>query len=71
MGVESVCGALTGGVAVLGVMFASDKSLGSESRKTIVADFYKAFEKRFGSDNCQQIKDKFSDDTLGCQNVVK
>ncbi len=71
MGVESVCGALTGGLAVLGVMFTYNKALDSEKRKAIITDFYKAFEKRFGTDNCQKIKATFRDDTVGCQNVVK
>lgn len=71
MGVESVCGALTGGIAVLGVMFTWNKTLDSEKRKTITVDYYQAFKKRFGSDNCQQIKKHFRDNSVGCQNVVK
>jgi len=71
MGVESVCGALTGGLAVLGVLFTYNKSLDSEIRKAIVTDFYNAFEKRFGTDNCKKIKANFRDETVGCQNVVK
>ena len=71
MGVESVCGALTGAIAVLGVMFTSDKTVDSEKRKAIVADFYKEFQERFGTDNCGQIKEKYRDDTIGCRDVVK
>src|SRR6056297_807114 len=59
MGVESVCGALTGGLAVLGVMFTCNKAMDAKKRKAIVTDFYKGFEKRFGTDHCQCIKDKF------------
>src|SRR6056297_676115 len=65
MGVESVCGALTGAIAVLGVMFSWDKSIDSQKRKAIVTDFYNAFEQRFGSDNCGQIKKSFRDDAVG------
>jgi len=71
MAVESVCGALTGAIAVLGVMFTGDKSLDSAKRKEIVADFYRGFQERFGTDNCGQIKEKYRDDTIGCREVVK
>ena len=71
MGVESICGALTGGLAVLGVLLVWDKSMDSEKRKTIVSNFYKAFENHFGSDSCQKIKNTHRDDLVGCRNVVK
>jgi len=71
MAVESVCGALTGAVAVLGIMFTGNKSLDSEERKTIIADFYEQFRARFGTDNCREIKEKFRDERVGCQEVVK
>jgi C_GCAxxG_C_C family probable redox protein len=71
MAVESVCGALTGAVAVLGVMITGDKSLDKEKRKAIVTDFYVRFQEKFGTDNCKEIKGKYRDETTGCQEVVK
>jgi len=71
MGIESVCGALTGALAALGVMLTRDNTLSSDKRKTIVIDFYKTFEQRLGSDNCKQIKKELRDDTLGCLPVVR
>jgi len=70
MGVESVCGALTGALAALGVLLTGDNTLSTDRRKAIVTDFYKAFELRLGSDNCKLIKKEFRDDTLGCRPVV-
>lgn len=71
MAVGSVCGALTGAIAALGVMFTGDKSLDKEKRSAIVADFYELFRERFGTDNCQEIKEKYCDETLRCREVVK
>jgi len=71
MAVEGVCGALTGGLAALGVMFTGDKSLDSKTRREIVTAFYEAFEERLGCDHCKRIKEAFRDDTFGCREVVK
>jgi len=71
MCVESVCGALTGALAALGVILTGDNTLSADNRKAIVIDFYKTFEQRLGSDNCKQIKKEFRDDTLGCLPVVR
>lgn len=71
MGVESVCGALTGALAALGVMLTGDNTLSADKRKAIAIDFYKTFEQRLGSDNCKLIKKEFRDDTLGCLPVVR
>ncbi len=71
MAVEGVCGALTGAVAVLGVMFTGNKTVDSETRKAIIVDFYRRFEERFGTVTCSEIKAKFRDDETGCREVVK
>ncbi len=71
MAVESVCGALTGAVAVLGVMFTGDKSLDKDRRKEIIADFYKSFEEKLGTDNCEELKEKYRDEVEGCLRVVE
>lgn len=71
MAVQSVCGALTGALAVLGVMFTGDKSIDAKKRSTIIAEFYRKFEEKLGSDNCKELKEKYRDDVQGCQTVVK
>lgn len=70
MAVGSVCGALTGAVAALGVMITGDKSLDKKKRSAIVADFYELFRERVGSDNCKEIIEKHRDETNGCLKVV-
>jgi len=71
MAVGSVCGALTGAVAALGVMFTGDKTLDSEERKAIVAAFYERFQEKIGTDNCKIIKEKHWNEALKCREVVK
>ncbi|HCX04626.1 MAG TPA: hypothetical protein DHM42_09055, partial [Clostridiales bacterium] len=71
MAVESVCGALTGAVAALGVMFTGDKSIDKDRRKEIIADFYREFEKKLGTDNCELLKEKYRDEVDGCLKVVE
>src|SRR6056297_1031099 len=71
MAVESVCGALTGAVAALGIMFTGDKSVEKDRRKEIIENFYKSFEEKLGTDNCEEIKEKYDDEVEGCLKVVE
>ena len=71
MAVESVCGALTGAVAALGIMFTGDKSVEKDRRKEIIENFYKSFEEKLGTDNCEELKEKYKDEVEGCLKVVE
>ena len=52
MGKEATCGALTGGLMVLGVLYASGHAHGDEKFAAIRDRFVAEFEERFGSIDC-------------------
>lgn len=56
MVIEDVCGALTGAIAALGVLYVEDKAHESEILKTLVPDLIQKFEEKLGTKKLQAIK---------------
>lgn len=67
---ERTCGALTGGVAVLGVMFTEDKPTNNEKLKEMTKKWVQVFEEEFGSLDCKDIKLIHRDEVKGCGPVI-
>jgi C_GCAxxG_C_C family probable redox protein len=67
---ERTCGALTGGIAALGLMFAEDKPTNNEKLKEITKRWVEAFEKEFSSIECKEIKPLHRDEIKGCEPVM-
>ena len=69
IGCEKICGALSGSVAAIGVLFTEDKpttnTVMKEKRKKLV----QAFEDAFGSIECAYIKKHHRDEVFGCKFV--
>lgn len=59
MAIESVCGALTGGIMVMGTMFVQEKAHESSRIKKLTKEFFQAFEKKMGSIECTPLKGKY------------
>ncbi len=57
MGVEHLCGALAGAVAVLSSLYVVDNAHGSKEIKKLTADFLQRFEQEMGALNCKPLKD--------------
>ena len=70
MGKEATCGALTGGLMVLGVLYATGHAHGDERLAAIRDRCVAEFEKRFTSIDCAPVKERFADPDNGCQPVV-
>lgn len=66
MKIESVCGALTGSVMVLTKLYADQ-----EDFDEIIQSFFSRFEKQYGSIQCDDLKLKYRNDDIGCQDVMK
>lgn len=67
---EELCGALSGGVAVLGVLFNKDQDYDKENIKEATKDFVESFQEQLTSTNCKTIKDLFRDEMRKCIPVV-
>ena len=67
---ERTCGALTGGIAALGLLFAEEKPTSNEKLKEITKKWVEAFENEFGSLDCKEIKLVHRDEVKGCGPVM-
>lgn len=63
---EKTCGALSGAVAALGLMFTEDRPTINEKMKERTKKMVEEFEKEFGSLECSYIKEHFRSETEGC-----
>lgn len=70
MAVEGFCGALTGGIAVLSIIFVKDRAHEGTLIKELTASFINRVEKELGSSNCKILKEKYRDDESKCSLIV-
>jgi C_GCAxxG_C_C family probable redox protein len=71
MAVESVCGAATGAIAVLGIIFTDKRAHESEKVKLLTIEFMKKFEAELGTLNCRELKERFRNDEVRCIKMVE
>lgn len=64
---EKSCGALTGGLAALGLMFGEEKPTNNEKLKEIANQWVLSFEKKFGHTDCKELKKEYQDPESGCK----
>lgn len=57
MAVGSVCGAITGSIAVLGIMFTTKRGHKSPQVKTMTSQFINEYNRRMGTLECVPLKD--------------
>lgn len=70
MGIESICGAITGSLSVLGIMFVREKGHESDFIKSLSKDFFQRFEKKFGTAACNELKSKYRNDDIRCSRMI-
>ncbi|EKY28585.1 C-GCAxxG-C-C family (seleno)protein [Clostridium celatum] len=63
MGIGSVCGAITGCIAVLGIMFTKDRGHASPQVKEMTIKFINEFNKKLGAIDCIPLKEMHYKDT--------
>lgn len=71
MGVEGVCGAITGALAVLGIMFVKDRAHESTKIKELSKKFIEVFKEELGTDNCRELKEKYRNDEERCWRMIE
>lgn len=70
MGIQSVCGALTGAIMALGVLFVENRSHEGEVMKQLAGEYLDIFASRHGSILCSDLKDTHFTEELRCAAVV-
>jgi C_GCAxxG_C_C family probable redox protein len=71
MAIESVCGAITGALAVIGILFTKEKAHESDKIKNLTMEFFNEFQKKLGTFNCKELKEKYKTDELRCGVMVE
>ncbi|MCT4663040.1 MAG: C-GCAxxG-C-C family protein [Tissierellales bacterium] len=67
---DEACGALTGGLAIIGVVFTEKRAHDSEILKEINAYFFENFKKRLSCTHCEKLKELHRREDVGCNPVI-
>ena len=70
MGIGHVCGALTGALMVLSMLFVQERAHESETMKLVASTFLERFRNQYGSLMCDELKTAYYDASKGCAAVV-
>lgn len=70
MAVEGVCGAISGAIAALGILFTKDRAHESDRIKLLTKEFIEKFTERLGTENCKILKDKYRNDDIRCEKMI-
>lgn len=71
MGIESTCGAVTGALAILGIIFTKERAHESDKIKQLSQEFFKSFEDKLKTSNCKELKEKYrTDDEVRCSSIL-
>lgn len=70
MQIQSICGALTGSLAVIGILFTNKAQHEGEKIKEITTEFFNEINTKLGSNLCGPLKEKYKNDTTGCLGIV-
>ncbi len=70
MGVEAVCGTLSGGVMVLSHLYVKRNAHESERIKELESEFISTFQKEMGCIDCCNLKSKYRNETDKCNKVI-
>lgn len=71
MAVETVCGALTGAIAVLGIMYTKERAHENTRMKTLTEELYNRFVEKLGTENCGRLKLNYRTEESRCSAMVK
>lgn len=71
MGVESVCGAITGSLAVIGILFTNERAHEGDRVKKLCQEFFRKFEKELGTNNCAVLKANYKKEYVGCRIMIE
>ncbi|WP_026477046.1 C-GCAxxG-C-C family (seleno)protein [Alkaliphilus transvaalensis] len=71
MAVEGVCGAISGGVAVIGILFTKEYAHEGDAVKELTKELINAVEEELGSSNCKVLKEKYRNEESKCKFIVE
>lgn len=66
MAIESVCGAATGAIAAIGIMFTEERGHQSPHVKVMTSEFMNIFKEKLGTLNCDKLKSDYRKEEDRC-----
>ena len=70
MMIEDTCGALTGSIAVLGLLFTDNVAHNSPRLKVLVKEFFENFTSSMNSVTCSVLKENYRSEQSGCLEII-
>lgn len=70
MCIESVCGAVTASIAVLGILFTDKYAHNSPHMRKLVEEYLKKFQEKMTSRDCDKLKAKYRTEKEGCSYII-
>lgn len=70
MGIGSVCGACTGALAVLGIIFTKDRAHESDKIRNLSQRFLEEFYNKLGTLQCTELTEKYKNDIDRCSTMI-
>ena len=71
MAIGSTCGAATGAIATLGVMFTDDRGHNSPHVREMTGKFLNEFNRRMETLDCIHLKEKYYDSERRCEKIMR
>ena len=70
LGIESICGALTGAILVISHLYVQQYAHESDRVKILEKEFITAFQKELGATDCHSLKAKYRNPQDGCNRII-
>ena len=70
MGIESVCGALTGAIMALSNKYVENIAHEDKKIRNLSKDLFEKYEKEMGSIKCNELKAKYKKEDIGCKDII-
>ncbi|MCF6460284.1 C-GCAxxG-C-C family (seleno)protein [Clostridium sp. Cult3] len=70
MGIESICGALTGAVMAISSKYVENIAHEDKEIKNLTKQLFKRYEDEMGSIRCDELKAKYKKEDIGCKYVI-
>ena len=71
MQIRSVCGALTGALAVIGIMFTGEAQHEGDRIEILTKKFFGDFQARLDSIICETLRENHRDEKTGCLKIIE
>ena len=70
MAVGDICGALTGAIMVLGVLFVEARAHESDKIKVLTTELIDRYQKKMGEIDCTPLKEQYRTDVIKCRDII-